>query len=100
LVIHESGKTYAMRQITSVQCIEIPADNSVAIQCIIWGGIGLLCFGLGIIPLVIGIILMCMARSKYALAIHSASGEAHALIGEDEEGIDRIVRAINKAIIG
>lgn len=99
IIIHETGKTYAMRLVTSVQCIEIPPDNTVAIQCIVWGCVGLLCFGLGVIPLIIGIILLCVNRSRYALAVYTAAGQQQFLVGSDPDEIDRIVRAVNKAII-
>jgi Family of unknown function (DUF6232) len=98
LVIH-GGTTYAMRNVTSVACLTIDPDNRLAIQCIIWGVILTLCL-IGLIPLVIGIIMIATAKTQYALAVRTSGGEDQFLVGNDRDDIRDVVRAINKAMAG
>jgi hypothetical protein len=94
------GKSYAMSQITSVEAVEIPADTKTAVAFITWGAIlAVPTGGLSLIFLIVGIIMYAMARPRYAVCIASASGEADALVGPDPERIDRVVAAINRAIV-
>jgi ribosomal protein S27E len=94
------GKSYAMAQITSVEAVEIPPNTKAAVALIVCGAIlAIPTCGLALILLIVGIIVYGTARPYYAVCVASASGEAHALIGPDPEPIDRVVAAINQAIV-
>jgi hypothetical protein len=62
---------------------------------LVGGVIGLL----GIIGIVGGITLMVRAKPTYVVRIGSASGEANALASKDRDHIQKIVDAMNEAII-
>jgi Family of unknown function (DUF6232) len=98
LIIH-GGTTYAMRQVTSVVRLTIEPDNTVAWQCIIWGVVLTMCC-VGLVPLIIGAIMLANAKTKYALAVRTSGGEEKFLVGDEPAVIDDVVRAINKAIAG
>ena len=89
--------TFTMAQITSVRTEQhtTQPDNTLALVLII---AGLFCL---FITTVIGIIMM--ARNKpvttYAVCVGSASGEQRAIESPDREYIDRIVQAVNQAIV-
>jgi hypothetical protein len=94
------GKTYALRNISSVSLTEIAADTSSANQMIIWGIILSLCTcGLTLIRTVIGFIQLSNALPTFAVCLQSNAGEVHALISADREYIESVVRAVEKAIV-
>ncbi len=105
-------KTYALANITSVSKKIVPVNYSPVLLMLIVGvllgscglqsgsqfnaGVG----WLGLVIIVAGIALVVItSRPKYAVTIGSSSGEQHALIDNDPERIQRIVDAINNAII-
>ncbi len=98
LVIH-GGKSYAMSQVTSVSRLTIPPDNKLAVQ-LIFGGLVLTLCCIGIIPLIIGILMMAIAKTNYALVVRTSGGEGQFLVGSEPDNIDEVVEAINEAIIG
>lgn len=121
-----SGTTYALRNVASVKMITTPANKGCAMMMLIISA-GIFIFpalmgiiaaialrgkdeggggGLIMLLLFIGFILglygwdqLKKAKPKYHVAISSASGETHALTSEDPDYIEKIVYAINEAII-
>jgi hypothetical protein len=103
------GKTYALRNITSVKMSVTPANRGCAIALItvgailamvglaIKGGIG--GFVVGLIVLGIGVLWAKAAKEQYHVAIASSSTEGHALTSPDRPYIQKIVDAVNEAII-
>lgn len=96
------GQTYAMAGVTSVVSETIPAKNGWAIALILVGLLLLMPEGsraLGAILLIVGIIVVALVKSTYAVALHSASGESRAIVSKDSGFVDQIVRALNDAIV-
>lgn len=103
------GKTYAMANITSVSMGKVAANRvpgiAIAVGGIAIGGcIGALSesggmWALGAVFLIIGVAVAVMAKPKYIVRIGSASGETDALTHEDQDYIQKIVTAMNEAII-
>jgi len=104
------AKSYAMANITSVGMGHTPANRTpgviVALLGVAFGGClatasdsatGALIFGL--VLLLSGVAIAASAKSKYAVRIGSASGESDALSSDDREHIQKIVNALNEAIV-
>jgi hypothetical protein len=105
-----SGTTYALRNITSVKMTVTPAKQGCAIALIIVGGLGLLgglaskdgvLVGLiiGAIIIGLGVLWLRAVKADYHVTIASSSGEGNALTSRDRPYIQKIVDAINEAIV-
>ena len=103
-----NGQTYVMSNITSVKnLIEDPSKTGPVIFIIIGGiialaGLGNTSFGailVGAAILAVGVLWFKGLKSKYYVALATASGETRALTSEDKSFIDTIVKALNDAII-
>lgn len=103
-VLHQ--RTFAMANITSVSLATNNQNSGCG--CMLLGLGGLLAFGLfsantveaGVIGiLLLGIGVAVMNETSYVVRIGSASGEANALQNSNREYIQRIVAALNQAII-
>lgn len=103
-------KTYAMINITSVSMGEIPPNKSLGIALILVGVLGAVCvsmvgeswIGAGVWALIVvggGIWALTVPKPKYVVRIGSASGEKNALVSPNREYIQKIVLALNEAII-
>tara|TARA_Y100000589_G_C26928373_1_gene537290 strand:- start:190 stop:561 length:372 start_codon:yes stop_codon:yes gene_type:complete len=94
------GKTYAMRNISSVTKYKIPKKIGTAIFLIIVGLI-LLAFSpiIGGLIFIAGILWLILSKPKYSVRIQSNAGEADGFISKDEKYIQKIVDAVNNAII-
>lgn len=103
------GKTYAMANITSVTMGEKPVNRTPGIVIAIVGLSIAACTStasnsaggviFGILVLAAGIAIAAIAKPSYIVRLGSASGESDALISKDREYIQKIVNAINEAII-
>lgn len=102
------GKTYAMANITSVSKGKRPANTSGATALVLLGALMFLCAlsGPGLVIGVPGLVLaglgifnFTQARPDFVVRLGSASGEANALLHKDEAYIQRIVDAMNTAIV-
>ncbi len=105
-----NNTTYALRNITSVKMTVTPAKKGCAIVLIILGALVALC-GLpskdAILPTLIvggiliglGIVWSNSAKADYHVTIASSSGEGNALTSRDKAYIQKIVNAINEAIV-
>lgn len=103
-----SGKTYAMSNITSVVMGEIAASYGVPVvltlfAAFVWFmGVQINESGVvvtGIVFVIVGVIWAMALKKQYVVRIGSASGESNALISQDQEYIQKIVNAMNKAIV-
>ncbi len=105
------GKTYAMANITSVSMAEKPANRTPGIIIAVIGLVIAACLGLvggnsnatgllvGIAIIGAGVAIAVSAKPSYIIKIGSASGEGDGLVSEDREQIQKIVSAMNEAII-
>jgi hypothetical protein len=98
------GKTYAIRNISSVSLHRIGASHAWQIIVLIIGmslfisrePVGI-CIGVGIAAG--AIFWMAKTKDDYAVRISTNSGEVNSIVGKDKDYIQRIVNALNEAII-
>jgi hypothetical protein len=105
------GKTYAMANITSVSMAEKPANRTPGIIIAVVGLVMAACLGaaggdsnatgllFGVVIIGVGVAIAVLAKPSYIVKIGSASGEGDGLVSEDREQIQKIVSAMNEAII-
>jgi len=102
------SKTYAMANITSVSTGVIPAKRGVGIFIAILGGVIMISgfaghssgWGIfGILILAAGIGAAYSQKDSFVVKIGSSSGESDALSSTNKEKVQKIVSAINEAII-
>ena len=97
------GQTYAMSGITSVKnAVESPSKKGPIIL-IILGVLFLLAGKSAILPAILfigsGIAWLMLSKPTYNVQLHSASGEAKAFQSKEKGSIDKIISALNEAII-
>ena len=99
--------TYALSGITSVSAVRLKAKRGPAIWTTI---IGLLlavigftttaALGIvGIVILAIGVLWFFLIKDNFVVRIHTAGGETDAVISTDESYIQKIIAALNDAIV-
>lgn len=103
------GKTYSMANVTSVAIGTAPANNKPAIAVLVVGALmaacsmgssqGIVGVIFGLILAGVGIYLLTQAKPNYVVRLGSSSGESDGLISRDRGYIEKIVKAINDAII-
>ncbi len=97
------GQTYAMSGVTSVKQIdESPSRKGP----LVLGVIGVLALAGGAQGIIAAIIFIAAAaawwyfqKSKHIVVLHSASGESRAFISGDAALVNRVVDALNNAIV-
>lgn len=96
------SKTYAMRNISSVHVFEIIKSRKFPVILIILG-ILLLFSGdtriFGIFLAIAGALILFLIKNEYAVRISTNSGEANSILSKDKAYIQKIVNALNQAII-
>ena len=106
------GITYAMANITSVSLRVRLENQGLGVALIVIGGMlplyGLdageiattvLVTVLGLLLVAVGILILIKRKNWYIVRISSASGEVNAFQHRDREYIQRIIDAVNRAII-
>lgn len=104
------GKTYAMANVTSVSMFRQAGNTTPGVVAAVIGGFMLLgavtdselrgCFLVfGLLILVIGIAILASTKDTYWVRIGSASGETNALSSTNRDYIQRVVNAMNEAIV-
>jgi hypothetical protein len=97
-----NGKTYAIRNISSVANQEIPNNFSVEATLITIGLI-LLIFRttriIGILLIAGAIFIAFTHKNNFSVRINSNAGEIDGLISKDKEYVQKIVTAINDSIV-
>ena len=96
-----NGKTYTMRNISSVSLYTLKSSYTLETILIVLGVILLITrtYIAGAILAIIGITFMVLKKDKYAVRISTNSGEANSLISKDKNYIKTIINALNDAII-
>ncbi|HWU66565.1 MAG TPA: DUF6232 family protein [Methylophilus sp.] len=98
-----NGQTYAMSNVTSVKSGVTPPNRGAAILLIL---VGLLCFlgsgtayiiGFGLI--FAGAIAWSNAKAQYSVILNTSAGENQALTSEDSLYIEKVIHALNAAIV-
>ncbi len=96
------GKTFAMRNISSVSSHHIKKSLIAPILLII-AGITLLTMKatlvFGIILLAWGVLIIVFNKDEYAVRVNSNSGEANAFKSKDKVYVMKVVTAVNDAIV-
>jgi uncharacterized protein DUF6232 len=87
------GSTYVINATASVRNYELKPERTWPIVLMI---AGLFCF---LTTTLIGIVWWFLQKTKYAVLISSASGEICAFVTKDKSLADRVVIAINEAIV-
>lgn len=96
------SKTYAMRNISSVHIFEIIKSKNKAFFMALFGVIFLFSkdvFWVGLIIIALGIWWFVSIKNEYAVRISTNSGEANSIISKDRNYIQKIVNALNDAIV-
>jgi hypothetical protein len=105
------AKTYAMVNITSVSMGEKPANRTPGIALALIGLAIAACtgsmggnsagggIGIGVVLIIAGIALAAIVKPSYIVRIGSAGGESDALVSNNREYIQKLVSAVNEAII-
>jgi hypothetical protein len=102
------AQTFAIRGVTSVQAIKIPANYGDSLAFIFIGVIiALFGFanslfvlgGLGILILFLGIWVVTRQKPIFAIVLRTASGEIKAYQSYDSSYISHIIEALNRSII-
>lgn len=97
-----SSKTYAMRNISSMSIGEIKKSKVFQILVIIVGVIMLTGEGTrvyGVVAIAMGALLLYFIRNEYSVRINSNSGENDGFVSKDRERIEKIVNAVNEAMV-
>ena len=103
-------KTYAMSNVTSVSMGTIPPNRStpiiIGLVGFALGGCGLASetrswalIIIGLVAVAVAALIFFTAKERYIVKIGSASGEANALSSIRRDYIEKIVKAMNDAII-
>ncbi|MFT3918151.1 DUF6232 family protein [Cloacibacterium sp.] len=96
------SKTYAMRNISSVHIFEIVKSKVIPIILIILGLPMLLskeAIFYGIVTILIGVLWLIFNKNEYAVRISTNAGEANSIVSKNKAYIQKIVNALNEAII-
>ena len=101
------GKTYAMANVTSVSTYTQEVSKVPGVIILVLGALFLLAavggdwvFGvIGVILLLLGAGAYSASKHTYWVRIGSASGETNALSSRDRAYIERVVSAMNEAIV-
>lgn len=96
------SKTYAMRNISSVHVFEIEKSKVVPVLMILLGIPFLFSgnvFWIGLILIGLGILIIFNIKNEYTVRISTNAGEADSTISIDKDYIQKIVNALNEAMI-
>ena len=97
------GKTYAMRNISSVSITQesklFLKISSIIMLIFALSGFFLKEYLIGIIALGIAVIMLLNSKDEYIVVISSNSGDNNALKSKNRDYIESIIAAINEAII-
>lgn len=97
------GKTYAMRNISSVSITQesklFLKISSTIMLVFALSGFFLKEYLIGIIALGIAVIMLLNSKDEYIVVISSNSGDNNALKSKNRDYIESIIEAINEAII-
>ncbi|MBI4200545.1 MAG: hypothetical protein HY535_08765 [Chloroflexi bacterium] len=94
------SKTFAMSNITSVKASEQEPKRLYSIGLIVLGVFVLTgSVGIGVVISGIGVAWLLMQKTKYHVTLTTAAGESSALGSKQREYIEKVVQALNEAIV-
>jgi hypothetical protein len=96
------NKTYAMRNISSISNHKIEKSRTGAIILLIAGFVLLFIKSIwfvGILFIVFAVISLFLIKDEYSVRIGTNAGEANSLESKDKAYIQKIVEALNEAVI-
>lgn len=96
------SKTYAMRNISSVHIFEIVKSRKLPVILIVTGVLMLFpndTKTVGFVIAAIGVLLLFLIKNEFAVRISTNSGEANSIVSRDRIYVQKIVNALNEAII-
>ncbi|MEH6306198.1 DUF6232 family protein [Olivibacter sp. CPCC 100613] len=94
--------TYAMRNISSVKLKKIPAERRMAIIMFLGGFLMLFSSDarvIGVLLIAVAITLFVYIKDEFAVRISTNAGETNTFISKNREHVQKIVDALNEAII-
>lgn len=97
-----NSKTYAMRNISSVNISEIVKSKTAPVLMIIAGVLMLFANDiriLGFILLAVGILILALNKNEFTLRISTNAGEVNTIVSKDRLYVQNIVSALNDAIV-
>jgi hypothetical protein len=97
-----NSKTYAIRNISSVHVFEIVKSRKLPVAMIVIGLLLLLSDELriaGFFILALGVLLLFAIKNEFAVRITTNSGETNSITSKDKMYVQKIVDALNEAII-
>jgi hypothetical protein len=97
-----NDRTFAMGQVTSVRSTIRPPHRLTPVLMLLIGAVIALdkqYLGIGLLAFLIGATWLLLARTRYTVHLKSASGEDEALTSPNQKFVDRVVAAINAAIV-
>jgi hypothetical protein len=96
------GKTFPIRNISSVAKQTITRNRLseilimvIGVLCVIIEGIRII----GVILIIVSLVMFLFLKKKYAVRINTNAGEEDGLISENVSYVQKIVNAINDAIV-
>ena len=94
------GQTFAMNNITSVKPMEQKPSRILPILFVILGALPAIsgAYG-GLVLSVVGVIWLAMQKAVYHVMLHTAGGETSALKTHQKEYLQKVVTALNNAIV-
>lgn len=96
------SKTYAMRNISSVHVFEIEKSRVLPILMILFGLPFIFSkdiFWIGLILISLGLLIIFSIKNEFAVRISTNAGEVNSIVSKNREFIQKIVNALNEAII-
>jgi hypothetical protein len=96
-----ASQTFAMSNITSVRASQTDPNRFWPIAFIVVGVGALLsqAYGFGAVLVIIGGIWVASQKTYYHVALTTAGGESQALTSEQKDYIEKVVQALNDAIV-
>lgn len=97
-----NSRTYVMSNISSVHVFEIVKNRTLPI---IMAFLGIMMLGsnnlkeIGAVIALIGIVCLLIIKNDFAVRISTNSGEANSIVSRDKIYIEKIVNALNEAIV-
>jgi hypothetical protein len=97
------GLTYALQDVIAVEHGMTEPSRVFATLCILSGAFlfifeDIFMFAGGF-AIALGMVAWLSAKTRYSVVIHTHTGEHRALTSENSHDIDRVIRALNTAII-
>lgn len=98
-----NGKSYDIEEVTSVKHGLIEPKRGFPTFCMLSGSF-LLIFEdvfmlVGGFSIALGMLALLTAKTMYTVVIHTRDGEHQALTSEDSNDVNRVIRALNTAMI-